>query len=60
MQKFQAVSGDQGKAVILKRWSRDSLSDRGSLSRDLSEQTRDQKAREESEFSVFGEQQEVR
>lgn len=58
MEKFQAVSGDQEKAVILKRWSRESLSDRRSLSRDLSEQTRDQKAREESEFSVFGEQQE--
>lgn len=58
MEKFQAVSGDQEKAVILKRWSRESLSDRRSLSRDLSEQTRDQKARKESEFSVFGEQQE--
>lgn len=58
MEKFQAVSGDQEKAVILKRWSRESLSDRRSLSRDLSEQTRDQKAREKSEFSVFGEQQE--
>lgn len=58
MEKLQAVSGDQGKAVIFKRWSKESLSDRGSLSRDLSEQTRDQKAREESEFSVFREQQE--
>ena len=58
MEKFQAVSGDQEKAVILKRWSRESLSDRRSLSRDLSEQTRDQKAREESEFSGVGEQQE--
>lgn len=54
MEKFQAVLGDQGKAVIFKRWSRESFSDRDSLSRDLSEQTQDQKAREESEFSVFG------
>lgn len=54
MERFQAVLGDRGKAVIFKRWSRESLSDRDSLSRDLSEQTRDQKAREESEFSVFG------
>ena len=33
MEKFQAVSGDQEKAVILKRWSRESLSDRRSLQR---------------------------
>ena len=39
MERFQAVLGEQGKAVIFKRWLRESLSDRDSLSRDLSEQT---------------------